>query len=115
VASRTRTGIEAEVVLATLTLAIVVAPLLRERARLPAPHPATEVLRSSGGLRPDVNSAPPIELAALPGLGLRTAYRIVAYRERIARFGSIDDLAAVPGIGPSLLERLRRSLVVNAP
>lgn len=55
----------------------------------------------------DVNAATAEELAALPGIGPALAERIVRWRRTHGRFGSVDALAEVPGIGPALLERLR--------
>ncbi len=56
--------------------------------------------------RVDVNLASPGELAALPGVGPLLAERIVASRAA-GPFATVDDLTRVPGIGPSVLSRLR--------
>lgn len=55
----------------------------------------------------DVNRATAAELEALPGIGPVLAARIVAHRDQQGAFGSVDDLQAVRGIGPSLLADLR--------
>lgn len=57
--------------------------------------------------RVDLNAAGPEELDRLPGIGPVLAGRIVEYRTRHGRFTRIEDLLAVRGIGPRLLERLR--------
>ncbi len=54
----------------------------------------------------ELNEAPPGEIEALPGVGPALAARIVEAR-RAAPFASVEDLARVPGIGPSTIERLR--------
>jgi competence protein ComEA len=36
-----------------------------------------------------------------------TAQKIVDYREQHGAFSSVDDLDAIPGIGPARLEQLR--------
>jgi competence protein ComEA len=55
----------------------------------------------------DVNTASAVELAALPGIGPALAERIVAWRAGNGRFRSPEALAEVPGIGPSTVSRLR--------
>ncbi len=54
-----------------------------------------------------LNSADAKGLQALPGVGPATAQRIVEYRKEHGRFGSIDELLAVKGIGPKKLEKMR--------
>jgi competence protein ComEA len=55
----------------------------------------------------DVNRASADELVALPGIGPVRAAAIIALRDERGRFGSIDELLDVKGIGPKTLERLR--------
>ena len=55
----------------------------------------------------NVNAADVAELCKLPGVGERYAARIVAYREEHGPFAKPDDLAAVDGIGPKTLEKLK--------
>jgi competence protein ComEA len=47
------------------------------------------------------------ELDELPGVGLVTAQKILDYRSQHGPFRSVDDLDAVPGIGPTRIEQLR--------
>ncbi|MBC7294334.1 MAG: helix-hairpin-helix domain-containing protein, partial [Thermoleophilia bacterium] len=54
-----------------------------------------------------LNSATLGELDALPGIGPVTAQKILDYRAAHGPFTSVDQLAEVPGIGPSRLEQLR--------
>ncbi|MEX2210492.1 MAG: ComEA family DNA-binding protein [Gaiellaceae bacterium] len=54
-----------------------------------------------------LNTATVEQLDALPGIGPVTAERIVEYREQNGPFRSVDDLDAVAGIGPSRLDQLR--------
>lgn len=55
----------------------------------------------------DLNAADVAALDALPGIGPVLAERIVTWRTEHGRFTSVDELAEVPGIGPSLLGDLR--------
>lgn len=55
----------------------------------------------------DVNRASIDELDALPGVGPATAAAIVTERQRNGPFLTVDDLERVPGIGPAKLASLR--------
>jgi competence ComEA-like helix-hairpin-helix protein len=77
---------------------------LRERAEVAL---ALENVRRSPlqpGERIDPNTAPPEQLARLPRVGPALAERIVAHRDANGPFRSLDDLGAVAGIGPALLQ-----------
>ncbi len=66
--------------------------------------------------RVNVNAADWVTLVLVPGLGETLARRIVAERKaRGGRFGSLDDLTAVRGIGEKKLARLRPYLVLGDP
>jgi competence protein ComEA len=62
----------------------------------------------------DLNRASIEELDRLPGVGPVLARRIVEHRQREGRFREVDELLAVRGIGPRLLERLRGHVRVEA-
>lgn len=55
----------------------------------------------------DVNRADAGELERLIGIGPALAAAIVEHRSRHGPFRTVDDLEAVPGIGPATVERLR--------
>src|SRR5690606_1678075 len=55
----------------------------------------------------DLNEATLEELQALPGIGPGLARRIVEERERRGPFTSLEDLARVRGIGPARVDALR--------
>ncbi len=67
----------------------------------------------------DLNRAAKSELALLPGVGPALSARIVAHRERLGPFESIDELEDVHGIGKrkvaSLKPMARVSVVNEAP
>ena len=68
-------------------------------------HDAPPVVKA--GFTTNVNTAPAVELAQLPGLGPATAARIVEHRETQGPFATIDALLDVPGIGPATLDQMR--------
>lgn len=60
----------------------------------------------------NLNEATVEQLITLPRIGPKTAERVVKWRADNGRFRTVDDLAAVPGIGMKTLESLRSLLVV---
>jgi competence protein ComEA len=85
-----------------------------EQVLVPAPGQAPPRVAATapgsgggGGGPLDLNAATADELDDLPGVGEVLAARIVAWREENGRFGSVDDLGEVPGIGPKVLDGVR--------
>ncbi len=71
--------------------------------------------KSADAPKLDLNRATEEEFASLPGIGPALAARIVEYRERAGRFGSIDELLNVKGIGEKNLQKLEPRLKVTRP
>lgn len=63
----------------------------------------------------ELNTATASELRTLPGVGERTAERILEYREEHGGFEKIEDLMNVRGIGEKTFLRLRPLIRVDAP
>lgn len=62
----------------------------------------------------DLNRATAEELDVLPGIGPAKARAMVEDRNRNGPFRSVDDLTRVKGIGPKLLDKLRKLVTVGA-
>ncbi len=62
----------------------------------------------------DLNAAGVEELETLPGVGPRTAQRIVEYRDESGGFTKIEELMNVRGIGEKTFLRLRALVTVGA-
>ena len=60
-----------------------------------------------------LNTAAADELLALPGVGEKTAERILAYRDTYGKFVTVEQLLDVEGIGEGLLEKLRPYVYVE--
>lgn len=60
----------------------------------------------------NLNSADEAALDSLPGVGPATAKAIIDHRAKIGRFGSIEQLLDVPGIGDAKLDALRDLVTV---
>lgn len=54
----------------------------------------------------DLNTASWAELAALPGLGEQRARDVVARRETLGPWRSVDELLEIKGIGPATISQL---------
>lgn len=61
----------------------------------------------------DINHASDTELTRLPGIGPKTAAKIVAYRHQNGLFRKVDDLIKVDRIGPKTLKKLKPYLTVS--
>lgn len=62
---------------------------------------------SESGSPVDLNRATLPDLEKLPGVGPVLAARIIAYRDSVGGFRTIDELIGVSGIGPRVLDRIR--------
>jgi competence protein ComEA len=65
----------------------------------------------------NLNTATLVELEALPGVGAKTAARIVDYRQKKGPFKKIEELMNVQGIGEKSFLKLKPQITVagNAP
>lgn len=54
----------------------------------------------------NINTAEAGQLEQLPGIGPALAERIITYRETNGEFSSLEELAAVSGIGPAIIENI---------
>ncbi len=61
----------------------------------------------------DLNTAGAEQLMTLPGIGQSRAAAIVSHRERYGPFQSVEELAAVEGIGPGILAQVRQYVTVT--
>jgi len=61
----------------------------------------------------NINTANPLQLETLDGIGPVLARRIVAYREAKGFFKSVEDLDEVSGIGPKRLAAIKDRCVVQ--
>ena len=55
----------------------------------------------------DLNTAEQDALESLPGIGPTKASEILAYREKVGQFYSVEELLNIPGIGQATLENIR--------
>ena len=60
----------------------------------------------------DINKATEEQLVALPGIGIKTARAIVAYREAIGGYKSLEQLRLVRGVGDKVYGCLKDLVTV---
>lgn len=61
----------------------------------------------------DLNNAGFYDFEALPGIGPALAQSIVAYRDSIGRFGSVEELLKVKGIGPAKYAAIKERIIIK--
>ncbi|MFZ5560479.1 MAG: ComEA family DNA-binding protein [Pseudomonadota bacterium] len=61
--------------------------------------------------RINVNTADVLTLTGLKGVGEKKAQAIIAYRKTKGPFNSLEQFEAVPGIGPSIVNKNRNLIV----
>lgn len=60
----------------------------------------------------NINTASLEELDSLPGIGPTVAERIIEYRDENGPFNAIEDIMNVPGVGPSTFEEIEDLITV---
>ncbi len=65
------------------------------------------------GGKVNINTASPQELDSLPGIGPTMAERIITYRTQNGRFNTIEELKEVPGIGDKKFADLQALVTVD--
>lgn len=68
---------------------------------------------SGTGAQVYLNAATVGELARVKGIGAALAARLVARRDSLGRFDSWDQVDAVSGVGPAMLARMQREMVLQ--
>jgi competence ComEA-like helix-hairpin-helix protein len=63
----------------------------------------------------NLNTATAAQLETLPGIGARTAERIVEYRQKNGGFKKIEELMNVPGVGEKSFLKLKSLITVTPP
>jgi competence protein ComEA len=74
-------------------------------AQTSAKPPATAVV--------NINTALPADFESLPGIGAKTAARIVEYRQKNGPFKKVEELMNVRGIGEKNFLKLKAQLTVG--
>lgn len=73
----------------------------------------TNKAESERSLLVNINTAGLSELDLLPGVGVKTAEKIIAYRNVNGRFRKIDEIMKVNGIGPKKFEKMKGHITIG--
>jgi competence protein ComEA len=100
----------------TLLSIVVVSSLL---CALPAAAAQTKTAARPAAAKPastpaivNLNTATAADLEGLPGIGAKTAARIVEYRQKNGPFKKIEDLMNVRGVGEKNFLKLKAQIAV---
>jgi competence protein ComEA len=100
----------------TRTLAgMVVATMLGAAPQTLAAGPQDASDAKAAATVVNLNTATASQLEALPGIGAKTAQRIVEYRQKNGSFKKVEELMNVKGIGEKTFLKLKPQLTVAAP
>lgn len=80
---------------------------------LPGSGDETSTPSPSSGDRININTATVSELDSLPGIGPSLAQRIIDYRTQNGAFSTIEEIMEVSGIGPATFENIKDLITVN--
>ncbi len=90
-----------------------------ENPQVQTPLLAETPAEKAGGILPgfpiDINTATEEDLALLPGIGPKTAARILEKRKELGGFTSVDQLTEVKWVGKVKLEKIRNLVTIKGP
>jgi competence protein ComEA len=99
----------------TLALLAALAGPVTASAAKQAPQAAAETSDAARASVVNLNTASAAQLEGLPGIGAKTAQRILEYRQKSGGFKKIEDLMNVKGIGEKSFLKLKPHITVGAP
>lgn len=81
----------------------------------PLPQNPPADAKAAVALPVNLNTATVEQLEKLPGVGPKTALRIIEYRQKNGGFKKVEELMNVQGIGEKSFLKMKQQLTVGAP
>ncbi|MFN2292738.1 MAG: helix-hairpin-helix domain-containing protein [Anaerolineae bacterium] len=78
-----------------------------------SPPPPVSAGRPASPAKVNINLADVTSLESLPGIGPSLAQRIVEYRQTNGRFALIEDIMEVSGIGPATFDKIQELITTE--
>jgi competence protein ComEA len=98
---------------AAITAAATATPSAQTKPASAAAKPATSSAKAASGAIVNINTASVAELTTLPGIGEKTAARIIEYRQKNGNFKKVEELMNVRGIGEKNFLKLKPQLAIG--
>jgi competence protein ComEA len=96
-----------------VAVASLLAALPSAAAAAQAKAGAAVAAKPSTNATVNLNTASAVDLEALPGIGAKTAARIVEYRQKNGPFKKIEELMNVRGVGEKNFLKLKPQITVG--
>ena len=99
-------------VLSTIVVSSLLGALPLAAAAQPKPA-AQQAAKPAPGTVVNINTASATDFEGLPGVGAKTAARIIEYRQKNGPFKKVEELMNVRGIGEKNFLKLKAQLTVG--
>ena len=99
--------------LAALACLLCAAPAAAQAPKKSGPGTAAASAKAASTAIVNINSASAAEFEALPGIGPKTAARIVEYRQKNGPFKKVEELMNVRGLGEKNFLKLKAQLTLG--
>jgi competence protein ComEA len=98
--------------LVSAALLVFVPPVVAAQEKAPGRPAAAATAAAKSAV--NINTATAADFEGLPGIGARTAARIVEYRQKNGPFKKVEELMNVRGLGEKSFLKLKPQLTVGA-